>query len=103
LSASESLSQEWYSNKQLFEMMQGLGKEIGALRTELRETTTKIRDYNGLRDDVHEYCKEVQALRAEVAGKDAGSKDTRVNIYSVISLVIAVSSILVAIVALVRG
>jgi hypothetical protein len=81
-------------------MMQDLGKEIGGLRTELRETTVRIRDYNGLRDDVRKYCEEVQALKAGTAGKDEGSKDARFNIYNVIALAIAVGSILVAIVAL---
>jgi hypothetical protein len=89
--------EEWYTNKQLFEMMQDLGKEIGGLRTELRETTTKIRDYNGLRDDVKKYCEDVQALKAGTVGKDEGSKDTRGNIYNIIAILIAAVAVLVAV------
>ena len=43
---------EWYDNKELFEMLQSLKSEILELKTELTETKTLIRDYNGLREKI---------------------------------------------------
>ena len=47
---------QWYSNKELFEMMQNLSAK-------LTETNEKISKYNGLRDDLDEACQEVKQLK----------------------------------------
>jgi hypothetical protein len=60
--------EQWYTNKDLFEMVQGLKGEIGSLRDEIQTTTTLIRDYNGLRQKINE-CE--KAL-FESSGKSAG-------------------------------
>jgi hypothetical protein len=89
--------QEWYTNRDLFVMMQALGKEIGGLRTELRETTTKIRDYNGLRDDVKQYRDEQLALKSEIDGKDKGTKGSWGNVYNLAIFLVMLAAVLVAI------
>lgn len=45
---------EWYSNKDLYEMLQGLKDDISTLRKEMTETRTLIRDYNSLRAKVED-------------------------------------------------
>lgn len=48
----ESAEKEWYSNKDLYEMMVQLSKGLEATNAELGKTQTMIRDYNGLRKEV---------------------------------------------------
>lgn len=55
--------QQWYTNRELFEM-------IGDLRSELAETRRIIREYNGLRKQLNDVCIEVAAMKAEGAGKN---------------------------------
>lgn len=104
----EQLQEDWYDNKALFEMLQnlgkemsefrqGLGKEISELRVELRETTTKIRDYNGLRDDVKDYKEEVQSLKAMTESKNEICKDIKIDIYNIVMTIIAAAAVLVAV------
>ena len=52
----------WYSNKELFEMMEGFKREVTDLRIEMRETKTLIRDYNGLRKNINDTNKKMGEL-----------------------------------------
>ena len=54
-----SEGQEWYNNKQLYEMMVDLSKGLENTNVELTKTQTLIRDYNGLRTVINQ-CKEWQ-------------------------------------------
>lgn len=58
--------QNWYSNKELFEMMEELKGDMTDLRLEMKETKTLIRDYNGLRKDVIETDKKISKLESKV-------------------------------------
>lgn len=61
----------WYSNKDLYEMMVDLSKKLETLGSELDQTRTLIRDYNGLRERLGK-CES----RLDLAeGKDTGSKN----------------------------
>ena len=42
--------EQWYSNKDLFEMVQSLQGQMAQLSLEIQKTTVLIRDYNGLRE-----------------------------------------------------
>lgn len=46
----EPQEKEWYSNKQLYEMMVELSKGLEATNAELGRTQVLIRGYNGLRE-----------------------------------------------------
>lgn len=48
----DKTKKDWYTNKELFEMMQDLKEEITETRSEMCETKMLIRDYNGLRQRV---------------------------------------------------
>lgn len=56
----------WYSNKELFEMIDGFKNEVTDLRLEMRETKTLIRDYNGLRKNLNENTRKVSELEKKV-------------------------------------
>lgn len=51
---SEEHKEEWYSNKDLYEMMVELSKGLEHTNSELGKTQVLIRDYNGLRQEVAE-------------------------------------------------
>lgn len=63
--------QEWYSNKDLYEMMVDLSKGLEATNAELAKTQTMIRDYNGLRGRLDGCEKRLE----EVCGQSKGGKD----------------------------
>ena len=62
---------EWYTNKEIYEMMIELGKGLEATNLELAKTQTMIRQYNSLREKI-EICE--QKL-AESTGSRTGGKD----------------------------
>lgn len=63
--------QDWYSKKELYEMMVDLSKGLEATNAELAKTQVMIREYNGLRARIDE-CERAQR---ESLGKSAGGKD----------------------------
>jgi hypothetical protein len=68
---TEQERQEWYTNKELYEMMVDLSKGLEATNAELAKTQIMIREYNGLRARIDE-CERTQR---EAMGKSTGSKD----------------------------
>lgn len=54
--------EQWYTNRDLFEMMQ-------QLRSELAETRSLVRQYNGLRETVYGVAKRVTALEEQAKGR----------------------------------
>lgn len=62
---------EWYTNKELYEMMVALSKELEATNAELSKTQIMIRDYNGLRERLHECEQRID----QVTGQHSGAKD----------------------------
>jgi len=53
---------EWYNNKELFEMLQQIRREMLDLRKEMAETRAIIRNYNGLREKVEDTAGKVNTL-----------------------------------------
>lgn len=56
------MSEQWYSNKDLFE-------QITALQAEMRETRTIIKRYNGLYEKLDNVTRKVEYIEAEQEGK----------------------------------
>jgi len=77
--------QEWYSNKDLYEMMVNLSKGLEQTNAELAKTQVMIREYNGLRERVAECEKHY----VEVLGRTTGSKDMWGYIVGGIGLLLA--------------
>lgn len=87
----EELRQEWYSNKELYEMMVELSKGLEATNAELAKTQVMIREYNGLRARIDE-CERTQR---ESLGKQSGNKDMWGYVVGAIGLI----SLLVSMIA----
>lgn len=64
--------EQWYTNKDLYCMVQSLQGDISELKTAMRETAVLIRDYNGLRQKV-DSCEQ---LLHESQGRERGGRDT---------------------------
>lgn len=48
------MSEEFYTNRELFEIIQTTVKEMADLKKEMAETRAIIRDYNGLRKKIEQ-------------------------------------------------
>ena len=79
---------EWYTNKELYEMMVALSKGLEATNAELAKTQVMIRDYNGLRKKI-EVCE--KAL-SEGSGKSTGAKDMWGYIVGVVGVMLAIAT-----------
>lgn len=62
--------EQWYTNKDLFEQILGL-------RSELEETRAMIKEYNGLREEVHSIEKRFTELEAINRGKSKVAQGIR--------------------------
>lgn len=81
-------AKEWYTNKELYEMMVDLSKRLEATSAEMAKTQTMIRDYNGLRERI-DRCEQSMA---EAFGSKSGSKDMWGYIVGGIGLLLALVS-----------
>lgn len=79
---------DWYSNKELYEMMVELSKKIEGVTAELGKTQTMIRDYNGLRSRL-DNC---EKLIMQSAGSGQGKKDMWGYVVGGIGLLLAIIS-----------
>lgn len=43
---------QWYTNKDLFELISAVQSEFNGLRSEMRETRHLMKQYNGLREEI---------------------------------------------------
>lgn len=72
----DNFGKQWYNNKDLFEMIQELGKSMQLLQNDLMQTRYEIKQYNNLRanlntclSEVHEVQQEVKEMKSETKGK----------------------------------
>ena len=56
------MTDTWYDNKDIYEMMQQIKQDMAALREEMAATRTLIRDYNSLRQKLEETAAKVNTL-----------------------------------------
>jgi len=85
-----SEKEQWYSNKELYEMMVDLSKGLEKTNAELEKTQVLIRDYNDLRQKIND-CE--KAL-FEGHGKEAGGK----NVWGYIVGAIGIASFVLSLV-----
>lgn len=75
---SDSNDKKFFSNRELFDMFEDFkhefsdfrnefSKDLQSLQLQMRETTTLIRDYNGLRKEIKQYSNDVYDLKTKVA------------------------------------
>jgi len=82
---------QWYTNKELYEMMVDLSKGLEQTNAELAKTQVMIREYNGLRERVAECEKHY----VEILGRTTGSKDMWGYIVGGIGLISLLASLIV--------
>ena len=56
------MTDNWYDNKAIYEMLQEVKADMTDLRKEIAETRTMIRDYNSLRQKLEETATKVNTL-----------------------------------------
>ena len=56
------MTDNWYDNKEIYEMLQEVKADMTDLRKEMAETRTMIRDYNSLRQKLEETATKVNTL-----------------------------------------
>ena len=81
-------AKDWYSPKQLYEMMVALSKGLEKTNAELAVTQAMIRDYNGLRERVDK-CEEKVT---KICAQGQGSKDMWGYVVGGIGLLLALIS-----------
>lgn len=79
---------EWYTNKDLYEMMVELSKGLEATNAEMAVTQAMIKEYNGLRARL-DTCDQ---KFAELMGQKAGGKDAWGYIVGGFGLLMAIIS-----------
>lgn len=58
---------QWYSNKELFEKLTDLSRDVVVLRGEMKETRTLIKQYNGLREEIELVNKESAVMKEKIS------------------------------------
>jgi len=53
---------QWYTNKQLYEMLVNFKDDVGNLRNEMNTTRLVIQKYNGLQEKITILCKKVDRI-----------------------------------------
>lgn len=59
-------SNQWYTNKELFERLGDLKDDVSELRTEMKETRALIKSYNGLREEIEKMREENEDIKTQV-------------------------------------
>ena len=62
MSGGGQMTDNWYDNKDIYEMLQEVRQDISSLRQEMAATRTLIRDYNSLRQKLEETATKVNTL-----------------------------------------
>ncbi|GAA0422882.1 hypothetical protein GT022_17650 [Agaribacter marinus] len=71
------MSEQWYTNKELFEQISSIQGDFKDLRSEMQETRKIIRKYNGLREELGVIKEKVDRMEAESEGKESVSEAVR--------------------------
>ncbi len=69
--------EQWYTNKELFEMVQGLKEDMQAMSQELKQTREIVARYNGLRQQIEECSRKILAIENRAAGQSAVGRAIR--------------------------
>ena len=59
-------SNQWYTNKDLFELINNMQGNVRDLRAEMKSTRAMIKQYNGLREEVGKTEEEIKKTRDKI-------------------------------------
>lgn len=68
---------QWYTNRDLFEMVQKLADDTKDLRSELRITREAVRKYNNLRETIDNVAERIDAIEQQAVGRYTVGKAIR--------------------------
>lgn len=68
---------QWYTNKDLFELISKVQTEFHELHSEMRETRQLMRQYNGLREELGVVKERVDDMEAQARGRKSMGKSIR--------------------------
>lgn len=68
--SEEQSQKEWYTNKEIYEMMVELSKGLEKTNSELGKTQVLIRDYNGLREKIENCEKRLDKGEGQARGEE---------------------------------
>ncbi len=60
---------QWYTNKDLFELINNMSSDFHDLRSEMKETRNIIKKYNGLREELGIVKDKVEKMQARSEGR----------------------------------
>ena len=62
---------QWFTNKDLFLLIGEIQEDFHGLRSEMRETRTLMKQYNGLREEIGIVKDRVDAIEAKEQGRNS--------------------------------
>lgn len=86
------MGDEWFSNKELYEMVQGLKGEMKSMSQELKATREIVSRYNGLRQQIEECARKIMEMENKAAGRSSVGQAIREWggwLVGIVSLVVA--------------
>lgn len=84
------MAEQWYTNKDLFEMLQGLKEDMHETRTELKETREAMKQYNNLREQIAQCQTNILTIQQRTVGQSV----VWTNIRNWGAIIIAVASLI---------
>jgi alpha-L-arabinofuranosidase len=69
--------EQWFSNKDLFLMLEQFKKDMADISAEMRQTRDKIAQYNGLRQRIEDCAEEILAMKSKADGQSSVGKAIR--------------------------
>lgn len=96
-------ARDWYSNKDLFEMIQSFQLQVSSLTKEMEKTTTLISDYNGLRETINDVDKRVGKIEQSITSEKDNDKIERQTKRDYLGWFIAGLMTIIAFLSYIRG
>lgn len=94
---------DWYTNKDLFEMIQSFQLQVSTLTKEMEKTTTIIRDYNGLRGTINDVDNRLGKIEQTIVENKDSNKTQRQNKSNYIGWGIAIIMFIMTLLQYLKG
>lgn len=93
---SEREAKNTYTQREVINVLIDMKDEIAALRNDLTETQTLIRDYNNLRATINEVKRDLVQFQARSDTQERDKKDTGASLYNKALLVLYIGMFLIS-------
>ena len=89
--------EQFYTNKELFEMFELFKAEVKEVQAEMRETKILIRDYNGLRALITDHTQRLIQIEACTETKEKSNTNWSGTIFGTLGILVALAALIVPI------